>query len=265
MAPIRSSSAPPVTNPRAFILNDCKETEPLRKYIRRAFKQSKEQRGSIVSFTRRASHQLARLRKDLADEKELSFELCRQRRAANKEIRDLRADLEDQELLAKQGEVRKRKLYRKIGQAEQTANVARLGLTALEEEAMVMKEKLDKVLPDLIVETNLTPSSKNFSAIAPEITCPICYGTMRSVVQIEECGHSLCSPCLFKTFHYSKRRKCPLCRATVTSPPRPDDRVQNIAKAFPDPEPQDDSCDAEIGYEGIESWKKMFSADVGSL
>ncbi|KAK0220296.1 hypothetical protein IW262DRAFT_1297384 [Armillaria fumosa] len=113
------------------------------------------------------------------------------------------------------------------------ANVARLGLTALEEEAMVMKEKLDKVLPNLIVETNLTPSSKNFSAIAPEITCPICYSTMRSVVQ-----------------------------AMVTSPPRPDDRVQNIAKAFPDPEPQDDSCDAEIRYEGIESWKKMFSADI---
>ncbi|KAK0496327.1 hypothetical protein EDD18DRAFT_1105477 [Armillaria luteobubalina] len=148
----------------------------------------------------------------------------------------LNSVIRDQELLVKQGEVRKHKLYRKIRQAEQMANVARLGLTASEEEAMIMKEKLDKVLPDLIVETNLTPSSQNFSAIAPEITCPICYGTMRSVVQ-----------------------------ATVTSPPRPDDRVQNIAKAFPDPEPQYDSCDAEIGYEGIESWKKMFSADVGSL
>ncbi|KAK0505541.1 hypothetical protein EDD18DRAFT_1129619 [Armillaria luteobubalina] len=248
MAPIRSSSAPPVPTAKPFVINECKDAVQLKKYIRKALKQNFEQQACINTLALQTSQQLMRLRKDLASEKELSKTLCHERRAANKEIQRLRADLEYQELLVQQGEARERRLTRKIRQVEKKVNVARHGVTASVEEATNLKEKLDK----------------NLSAIVPEITCKICYSTMRSAVQIKECGHSLCSPCLFKTFYYTKRRRCPLCRARVVRLPRPDVRVQEIANAVPDPDPQDDIRDAEVGYTGVESWKKMFSVRLGS-
>lgn len=242
MAPIRSSTAPPVVDTKSFLIHSTQNVKKLQKYARRACRKTKKQQESIKLLNHRTTQQLIQAQRDLDLQQEYNQTLHHHIETAHKKINNLHMDLKDEESFVQQRQASERTLTLRLADVEGNSDVARLSLVASEKEIEGIKEKLDKNLAEMI----------------KGVTCDTCLGTMKSAVQIEECGHSFCSPCLFKMFYSVERRRCPLCRIIVTHRPRPDVRIQNIANAILEPVRQDDR---QIEYLGPCSWKNLFPDD----